>query len=216
MPLAKRRDRRWRISFLEKFTMSMIVDTASGWAWFQAFFLALAWHRFFISNVFESRIWLACLPKHLPRKLCGVGFGRNLPKRLRKRMSSVVDRLYEGDPVVDIPPPPERELRYRLPCSWKRNKNFSVGGVLYVGPMGLLFVPHKMNLPRDHSVFEMGPNKSLRLCLAPQTVSRLFKVLVPRPSPALEVIWPEGSAQFLVPAPNHVLKSLDERVREMA
>jgi hypothetical protein len=148
--------------------------------------------------------------------LCGVGFGRAFPKRFRKRMSSMVDRLYEGNPVTDIAPSLEEELRYRLPCSWKRSKNFSVGGVLYVGPMGLLFVPHKINLPRDSSAFEMGPNKSLSLRLSPQEVNGLLMLLVPRPSPALEVIWPEGTPQFLVPAPNQVLKLLDERLREVA
>jgi hypothetical protein len=147
--------------------------------------------------------------------LCGAGFGRNFPKRFQRKMSSTIDRLYEGDPSIDVPPSPEKELRYRLPCSWKRSKNFSVGGVLYVGPMGLLFVPHKMNFPRDSSAFEM-PNESLRLCLSPQAVSGFFKFLVPRPSPVLEAIWPDGRAQFLVPAPNQVFKLLDERLREVA
>ena len=114
--------------------------------------------------------------------LCGVGFGRAFPKRFRKRMSPMLDRLYEGNPVIDVAPSPEKLLRYRLPCSWKRSKNFSVGGVLYVGPMGLLFVPLKINLPRDSSAFEMGPNTSLRLCLSPQEVNGLFTLLVPRPS----------------------------------
>jgi hypothetical protein len=152
-------------------------------------------------------IWLGAL--------CGAGFGRHFSKRFQKKMSSTIDRLYEGDPSIDAPPSPEKELRYRLPCSWKRSKNFSVGGVLYVGPMGLLFVPHKMNPPRDSSAFEM-PDKSLRLCLSPQAVSGFFKLLVPRPSPVLEAIWPDGRAQFLVPAPNQVLKLLDERLREVA
>jgi hypothetical protein len=148
--------------------------------------------------------------------LCGIGFGRSFPKRFRKKMSSIIDRLYAGGTDIDIPPRPEKELRYRLPCSWKRSENFSVGGVLYIGPLGLLFVPHKMNLPRDRSVFEMGPNKSLKLSLATQALTGLFKLLVPRPTPLLQIIWPEGSAQFIIPAPNQVFKLIDERVREMA
>jgi hypothetical protein len=84
---------------------------------------------------------------------CGIAFGKNFPNRFRKKMSSIVDQLYDGDTNIDVPPPPEKELRYPLPCSWKRNENFSVGGVLYIGPLGLFFAPHKMNLPRDRSVF---------------------------------------------------------------
>jgi hypothetical protein len=72
-----------------------------------------------------------------------MAFGRSFPKRFRKKMSSFIDRLYVGDATIDTPPPTGKDLRYRLPCSWKRSENFSVGGVLYIGPEGLLFVPHK-------------------------------------------------------------------------
>src|ERR1700719_1486448 len=126
--------------------------------------------------------------------LCGIAFGRNFPKRFRKKMSSIIDRLYAGDTDIDVPPPPERELLYRLPCSWKRSENFSVGGVLYIGPLGLFFVPHKMNLPRDRSAFEMGPNKNLKLSLTTPELTGLSKLLVPRPTPRLQVVWPDGNA----------------------
>jgi hypothetical protein len=144
----------------------------------------------------------------------GIAFGMLFPKRFRKKMSSLTDRLYEGDASIDVPPPPEKELRYRLPCSWKRSRNFSVGGVLYIGPLGLLFVPHKMNLPRDRSAFEMGPTKSLKLLMATQAATGLVKLLVPRPAPLLQVTWPEGSAQFVVPAPNQVFRLVNEHIRQ--
>jgi hypothetical protein len=146
---------------------------------------------------------------------CGVAFGKSFPRRFQKRMASVIDRLYAGDPEIDTPPPPERELRYRLPCSWKRSQNFSVGGVLYIGPLGLFFVPHKMNLPRDRSAFEMGPNKNLKLSLTAPELTGLSRLLVPRPTPRLQVVWPDGNAQFIIPAPNQVLRLISERVREM-
>ena len=147
--------------------------------------------------------------------LCGIAFGKNFPRRFRKKMSSILDRLYRGDTDIDIPPPPEKELRYRLPCSWKRSEDFSVGGVLYMGSLGLFFVPHKMNLPRDRSAFEMGPNKNLKLSLTTPELSGLSKLLVPRPTPRLQVVWPDGNAQFIIPAPNQVLRLISERVREM-
>jgi hypothetical protein len=147
---------------------------------------------------------------------CAVAFGKAFPRNYRKRLSSIIDRLYAGDPDIDVPPPPERDLRYRLPCSWKRSRNFAVGGVLYVGPLGLLFVPHKLNPSRDRSPFEIGPTKSLSLSLKAQELRGIFKLLVPRPSPLLQIIWREGSAQFLVPSPNQVLDLMGKRIREMA
>ncbi|HWZ56239.1 MAG TPA: hypothetical protein VNZ63_09225, partial [Verrucomicrobiae bacterium] len=66
----------------------------------------------------------------------GVAFGNIFLRRFRKRMSSIIDRLYAGD-VETYTPPPEKDLRYRLPCSWKRSEKFAVGGVLYIGTQGL-------------------------------------------------------------------------------
>jgi len=148
--------------------------------------------------------------------LSGVAFGWVFPRRFGKRMSSIIDRLYAEDTDITVLPPPEKELRYRLPCSWKRSENFAVGGILYIGRLGLLFAPHKMNLPSDRSVFEMGPNKSLEFSLAPQMLNGFFKLLVPRPTPLLQVVWPGGSAQLIIPAPNHVFELIRDRVRELA
>jgi hypothetical protein len=105
-------------------------------------------------------------------------------------------------------------LLYRLPCSWIRSNNFAVGGVLYFGSDGLLFVPHRLNLKRDQSIFEMGPNHQLHLTLMPTQLNRFMKMLVPRPVPRLQLTWPGGSAQFLIPAPDRTLKLIDNRLCE--
>jgi hypothetical protein len=146
----------------------------------------------------------------------GIVFGRNFPNRFRKKMSSFIDRLYAGDTEIDVPPPPEKELRYRLPCSWTRSGSFTVGGVLYIGPLGLLFVPHKKNLPRDRSPLEMGPNRSLKLSLTTPELTGLYGLLVPRPTPRLQVIWPEGTAQFIIPAPNQVFKLIEKTLQSVS
>lgn len=147
--------------------------------------------------------------------LCGVIFGKISPRRFRKRMSSMIDRLYSGDSEIASPLPPEKDLRYRLPCSWKRSENFAVGGILYIGPQVLLFAPHKKNLPRDRSSFEMGPSKTLKLSLTPQKPAGFFKLFAPRPPLQLLVVWTDGNAKFLIPAPTLVLKLIEERIGEM-
>ncbi len=145
----------------------------------------------------------------------GFAFGKTFPRGFRKKMSSIIDRLYAGDETINTRPPTGKDLRYRLPCSWKRSENFAVGGILYIGPEGLLFVPHKINLPRDRSPFEMGPSKGLQLSLRTQKLAGFFKLFVPHPPSVLQVGWPGGSAQFLVPAPDRVFKLIEERVREV-
>lgn len=139
---------------------------------------------FFLTPSIIGSVWRVLL-SICAGVLSGIAFGWSFPRRFRKKMSSIIDRIYAGDTDIIVPPPPEKELRYRLPCSWKRSEKFSVGGVLYIGPLGLLFVPHKMNLPRDRSMFEMGPNKSLKLSLTTRPLNRFLKLLVPRPTPLL-------------------------------
>jgi hypothetical protein len=169
----------------------------------------------FLSDAFRIGIWLAGLAKHRGSRILWNRFWQDFSQTFSEGDVLIVDRLYKGDPVIDVPPPPEKELRYRLLCTWKRSENFSVGGVLYVGPLGLFFVPHKLNLPGDRSAFEMGPNKNLRLSLTTPELTGLSKMLVPRPTPRLQVVWPDGNAQFIIPAPNQVLGLISERVREM-
>ena len=147
---------------------------------------------------------------------CVIVFIKGFRQRFRRRISSMIDRLYAGDTNIDTPPPPGKDLRYRLPCSWKRSEYVAVGGVLYLGPQALLFVPHKMNLPRDRSSFEMGPRKSLKFSLTNPQSTGFRRLLVFRSPTQLQIIWSDGSAQFLVPASSRVLDLIEERVREMA
>jgi len=146
--------------------------------------------------------------------LSGAFFGFFFPRVFRRKMSSITDANYSREPEPDVMPSPEKKLLYRLPSNWMRSESFAVGGVLYIGRDGLLFLPHGKNLPRDRSTFEMGPADELRLSLTPATLTGRKRLLVPRPVPLLNIIWPGGEANFLIPSPQNTLGLIEKALRE--
>jgi hypothetical protein len=146
--------------------------------------------------------------------LSGVIFGFFFPRAFRHKMSSITDANYSRDPEPDLMPSPEKKLRYRLPSNWMRSESHAVGGVLYIGRDGLLFLQHGKNVQRDRSSFEMGPADELRLSLTPTTLTGWRRLLVPRPVPLLNIIWPGGEASFLIPSPQNTLGLIEKALRE--
>lgn len=122
--------------------------------------------------------------------LGGLLFAIFFPIAMRRKVSLLVDALYNGDPKIDVPPPAGKHLRHRLPCGWAKTDNFAVGGVLYIGDEGLLFVPHKQNLAVHRGIVEMAPLSDVSFSIVegnPNSLSRLLLSHVPR---LLEVKWP--------------------------
>jgi hypothetical protein len=146
----------------------------------------------------------------------GVLFGFFFPRAFRRKMSSITDANYLREPQPDILTSSAKKLVYRLPSNWMRSDSFAVGGVLYIGGDGLLFVPHEKNLQRDRSSFEMGPASQLRLSLAPTSFAGWKWFLVPRPAPFLKVAWPAGEANFLISSPQNTLELIEKALRELS
>src|SRR5262245_17339219 len=109
--------------------------------------------------------------------LFGLTFGLLFPARFRKKMASVIDAIYNGDTKIVQLPPPENEFLYRMPCSWMKSDNFSVGGVLYLGKQSFLFVPHKKNLPIHRDPFEITPINEVTLSVVEPHMNLLLRLL---------------------------------------
>src|SRR5262245_41833780 len=86
----------------------------------------------------------------------GALFGILFPIVFRRQMFSYVDAVYQGRPGWAATDPPQgKEVHSRLPCGWSKNARMNVGGVLYVGKAGFVFVPHRRNLPGDRNAIEI-------------------------------------------------------------
>lgn len=119
----------------------------------------------------------------------------------RRKTSELADRVYAGDPEVLPPPPPADEYPFRLPCAAAISSWQSVGGVLYLGLGGFLFVPHLRNAPALRQPVAIGPARTIvlqSLYLRTRIGDRLVAGRYPR---VLLVRWQGGAALFHVPAP---------------
>ena len=145
---------------------------------------------------------------------CGILFAVMFPWLLRRNIAYVTNALFNGNPNFVVEPP--GELRYRLPCSWMKSAVFAVGGILYLGRDGLLFVPHSKNLKRDLAPFEMGPLHHLNLSLVAQPpMSLLWRILIPHAPKLLEIRANGHSKRFLIPQPDSVIGIIQERIEQV-
>ncbi|HEX8692517.1 MAG TPA: hypothetical protein VF746_08870 [Longimicrobium sp.] len=145
----------------------------------------------------------------------GLFFGAAWIWLMRRLLRNLVDRVYAGDPKVAPPPPPGREYLYRLPCAMLAGR-IAVGGVLYLGPQGAVFQPHRRNVRRHRAPVILEPVEALRArrveLAPPRTAGPLLKA-TPR---ALELSAGAATARFMVPMPETTLAVLESRIAALA
>jgi hypothetical protein len=128
----------------------------------------------------------------------GIFFGLLFPLAFRRKMRRMTDRLYSGDTWIDVPPSRGQGFDHRLVCSRMEGK-LAIGGVLYVGELGLLFLSHKWN-GRKWPPIMIAPLAEVTIGLTEvPSYGGLMHLLIPHPQRRLEIQWPGGSAQFIVP-----------------
>lgn len=145
----------------------------------------------------------------------GLSFGILFPIFFKRRITSLRNAIYNGDPNIVNLPPTTRDYSYRLPCGWMKTDNFVVGGILYIGKSGLMFVPHKKNLKRHQIPFEISTLNDLTITLSEQKpskfVGKLRKLFVKNPQPLIEIVWPQGSVKLSVPIPKETITEIKAR-----
>ncbi len=145
----------------------------------------------------------------------GVFFGLLFPLLFRRKVRALLDGLYAGKSWIDQPPPEDRRLDYRFPCSLIVGQMAAIGGVMYVGPDGMVFAPRKRNRPKRNLV-EIGPLGGVSVSTTePPTRNLLQRILVPHALPLLRVEWPGGSAILLVPSATSFAPKLSELIRKL-
>jgi hypothetical protein len=147
--------------------------------------------------------------------LFGLVFALRFPARARKQLSTATDAIYFDDPKFIVLPPPHLGLTHRLPCSWMRRDNLAVGGVLYLGPSGFLFMPHTKNLPTHREPFEIQPIEDIRFSLVKPRLNILTRLLVERIPLHLEIESRDRSARFMVPEAESTLNKITRAIRPL-
>jgi hypothetical protein len=147
--------------------------------------------------------------------LFGLVFALMFPARMRKQLSTATDAIYFDDPKFVVLPSDKLGLTHRLPCSWMKSDNFAVGGVLYLGPRGFLFMPHNKNLPTHREPFEIQPIEEIRFSLVKPRLNILTRLLVERIPLHLQIESRDRSARFLVPDAENTLNKISRAIRPL-
>jgi hypothetical protein len=130
--------------------------------------------------------------------LGGPLFGLFFPVLLRRRVRQITAGLYAGESWIIDPPPANRLFYYQIPCTWIQ-ENRGIGGVLYLGRQGFLFLPHKQNR-RPGPPLEMTPIEAMRIARGvPFTGNAIQRLFIARPQEQVEITWNGASARFLMP-----------------
>jgi hypothetical protein len=127
----------------------------------------------------------------------------------RRKMQALLARIYHGDPELVPPPPSADDYPLRLPCGIILGPRRALGGVLYLGPSGFLFVPHLRNAPAYREPIPIGPVRSIVVERVWYRTTRLARLYTGRYGEALRIRWQHGAALLGVPAPDEVQRLID-------
>jgi hypothetical protein len=139
----------------------------------------------------------------------GVGFGWLWTWAMRRSARKYFDRVYEGDTSVVGIVPRRRQYAYRMPCSRFVTNNVTIGGILYIGRSGALFVPHQ-RYRGEHTV-ELEREELIVWAVdwKPNWWGRTFVASGPR---ILELGSGDERYRFAVPDPDVIVPRIREAV----
>lgn len=145
--------------------------------------------------------------------IAGLLFGTVFPRRFRRRLRDRTDRLFAADESLIGPPPATDAIVATLLCTWIKGAR-GVGGVLYIGPAGLEFVPNRDELTSVDG-FRMAPLNDLHIGLTEATESKnlLSRILIPEPKSRMQIRWQSGTALFFVPSVEATVERLTQVIR---
>lgn len=126
----------------------------------------------------------------------------------------LMDRLYDGDPEIAAPPPPAHEYPFRHVCAWVLSPRAFLGGVLYLGPSGFLFVPNVGHAPELREPVRMGPIGTIVVSRVSVHVPRSPRWLLgSRPTDLLLIQWEGGGALLTSPEPAETERRMLAKLR---
>jgi hypothetical protein len=138
----------------------------------------------------------------------GLLLGVLFPALWKRRTKTFIDGLYNGEEWITELPPPGFHIYYKLPCTWNDDQA-AVGGILYLGRQGLIYVPHKRN-GRAYPPFTMSPIETVKTALVqPPFTNAIRKLLGPKPQPQLEITSQKSCMRFIVPQPPTTITALN-------
>ena len=137
----------------------------------------------------------------------GLFFGVFFTFFTRRRFNNYLACFYKGEGWIANPPPEDLHAIFQVPGA-RVDSGLNAGGLLYVGPEALAFVPQKLNR-RQVAPVTLAPISSLSFELAdPPKGNGLQRFLIPRPQPHLLISGEAIQLRLIIPQPSVVLERL--------
>jgi hypothetical protein len=140
-----------------------------------------------------------------------VGLGYTFAMRQLSRRN--INWVYIGDTRAIATP--DKPYIYRLLCTWIHNEK-NIGGVLFLGKSGFLFVPHRFNR-KVVEPFEIGPTAEIEIELSQAPVSSgwLKRLFLPHQQRPIQIRWGSENARFAVPSAENTILLLRRAIDEL-
>lgn len=120
----------------------------------------------------------------------------------------VMKMIMKNNPNVSIDRSISEEYDLCLPCSHKKTKMNSIGGVVYIAKNKLLFKPHKMNVGSKELVLES--KEIISVNIEKQEVTLLTKLMYKNIPNCLAFNIDGDTFRFIVPELDKVMDVLEE------
>ena len=156
--------------------------------------------------------------------IIGVAYGF-VRTAARPSVAPSIEAIYTNTSGLAVPPPPEKEFSYRVPCLWMKFTNFEVSGVLYIGKDGLLFMPHshqhkrngwdEYDQPQLQKPLEIAPLDRISLKLVEARFDVFHRILHAKMPQYIEIVWPGGKAQFAIPQAEKTKDKLERAISSL-
>lgn len=134
----------------------------------------------------------------------------------RRAGRRALDRIFAGDERLIGSPPPEADFPYKLPCGLHLSRFLCVGGVLYLGPSDVIFVPNRNNLPRHRTPRSVGAPAELRVSRTLVPLTFIGKLVVKRRPAAMGLTSRTATHRFIVPDIENTLPVVENTLTQLA
>jgi hypothetical protein len=140
----------------------------------------------------------------------GGSFGYLCSRSMARSWQTMRENIYEGKPPFEVYAP-SSGYTHRLPASLRTSDRFAIGGVVFIGPRAIAFVPHAMNLPAHRTTIVVPVGDTITVDTFPQR-STFFRRLWCGALPELLQVRSGGEQwSFLVPRP----QDTSDRLRDV-
>jgi hypothetical protein len=175
--------------------------------WFAGLFYGSCMALFFFVTLQSSQGLVAAVTEALVGgAVGGLFFSYLWTAWIRRGQRKLFIRLHGLDPTI-VPQVSATDFNRYLICNQYLSEHRAYGGILFVGPKGVLFQPHRQSQPRSLPAVSI-PAAGLTIEPITIQIASWRRYVIARPLEGFRLSWGTESAVFLAPQVPTVIQGL--------